>query len=56
MLIKNRQIHHGGRTPAEINELFQDRVPLRKWKGYKTKVEQDLESRRNMQQTQVLDA
>ncbi|WOO86296.1 Hexose transporter 2 [Vanrija pseudolonga] len=34
-----------GRSPAEIQEMFVDRVPLRKWKGYKTDVEKDLEAR-----------
>ncbi|WWD20939.1 hypothetical protein CI109_105417 [Kwoniella shandongensis] len=33
------------RSPAEIHEMFVDRVPLRKWKGYKTAVERDLELR-----------
>ncbi|WWC60692.1 uncharacterized protein I303_103268 [Kwoniella dejecticola CBS 10117] len=34
-----------GRSPAEIHEMFVDRVPLRKWKGYKTHVEDDLDAR-----------
>lgn len=33
------------RSPAEIHEMFVDHVPLRKWKGYKTAVERDLEGR-----------
>lgn len=33
-----------GRSPAEIQELFEDRVPLRRWKGYKTGVERDMEN------------
>jgi SP family general alpha glucoside:H+ symporter-like MFS transporter len=33
------------RSPAEIHEMFVDHVPLRKWKGYKTSVEADLEDR-----------
>ena len=33
------------RSPAEIEELFTNRVPLRKWKGYKTDVERDMEAR-----------
>jgi hypothetical protein len=33
------------RSPAEIHEMFVDHVPLRKWKGYKTSVEADLEER-----------
>ncbi|WWD22218.1 hypothetical protein CI109_106709 [Kwoniella shandongensis] len=33
------------RSPAEIQELFVDHVPLRKWRGYKTNVERDLEER-----------
>jgi hypothetical protein len=31
------------RSPAEIHEMFVDHVPLRKWKGYKTSVEADLD-------------
>ncbi|WWC71187.1 uncharacterized protein I206_105140 [Kwoniella pini CBS 10737] len=34
-----------GRSPAEIHEMFVDRVPLRKWRGYKTHVEDDLDAR-----------
>lgn len=34
-----------GRNPAEIHEMFVDRVPLRKWKGHKTAVQVDLETR-----------
>ncbi|WWD10134.1 hypothetical protein V865_008268 [Kwoniella europaea PYCC6329] len=34
-----------GRSPAEIHEMFVDRVPLRKWRGYKTHVESDLDAR-----------
>jgi len=33
------------RSPAEIQEMFVDRVPLTRWKGYKTAVERDLEVR-----------
>jgi hypothetical protein len=33
------------RTPAEIHEMFVDGVPLRKWKGYVTAVERDLDAR-----------
>jgi hypothetical protein len=32
------------RSPAEIQEMFVERVNLRKWRGYKTQVEQDLDS------------
>lgn len=32
-----------GRSPAEIHEMFVDHVNLRKWRGYKTQVERDLE-------------
>ncbi|OCF31052.1 hypothetical protein I317_06846 [Kwoniella heveanensis CBS 569] len=35
------------RSPAEIQELFTEGVTLRKWKGYKTKVETDLDARIN---------
>jgi hypothetical protein len=35
------------RSPAEVQEMFVDRVPLRKWRGYKTAVERDLEARMN---------
>lgn len=31
------------RSPAEIHEMFVDEVPLRKWRGYKTQVERELE-------------
>jgi len=31
------------RSPAEIHEMFVDQVPLRKWRGYKTQVERELE-------------
>ncbi|WVW83082.1 hypothetical protein I302_105100 [Kwoniella bestiolae CBS 10118] len=34
-----------GRSPAEIHEMFVDGVPLRKWRGYKTHVETDLDAR-----------
>ena len=37
------------RSPAEIQELFTDRVPLRKWKGYRTAVERDLDARQELQ-------
>lgn len=37
------------RSPAEIQEMFVDRVPLRKWKGYKTAVERDMEVRTQQQ-------
>jgi len=33
------------RSPAEIEEMFIDHVPLRRWRGYKTAVERDLETR-----------
>ena len=33
------------RSAAEIQEMFVDHVPLRRWKGYKTAVERDLEAR-----------
>lgn len=33
------------RSSAEIHEMFTDRVPLRRWKGYKTAVERELEDR-----------
>jgi len=33
------------RSPAEIQEMFVDHVPLRRWKGYKTAVERDLDAR-----------
>lgn len=33
------------RSPAEIQEMFVDGVPLRKWRGYKTAVERDMEAR-----------
>jgi hypothetical protein len=33
------------RSPAEIHELFTEGVNLRKWRGYKTQVEYDLEVR-----------
>jgi hypothetical protein len=29
------------RTPAEIDEMFETQVPLRKFKGYVTDVERD---------------
>jgi hypothetical protein len=32
------------RSPAEIHEMFVDGVPLRKWRGYKTAVERDLDN------------
>lgn len=32
-----------GRSPAEIDEMFNDHVNLRKWRGYKTQVEKDLD-------------
>ncbi|BEJ13995.1 hypothetical protein CspHIS471_0311690 [Cutaneotrichosporon sp. HIS471] len=32
-----------GRSPTEIDEMFRDRVKLRKWRGYKTRVEKDLD-------------
>ena len=38
------------RSPAEIQEMFVDRVPLRRWKGYKTSVERDLEAREAVQE------
>jgi hypothetical protein len=38
------------RSPAEIEELFVDRVPLRKWRGYKTKVQMDLDRRMGVEQ------
>lgn len=31
------------RSPAEIHEMFVDHVPLRRWRGYKTQVERELE-------------
>jgi SP family general alpha glucoside:H+ symporter-like MFS transporter len=37
------------RSSAEIQEMFVDHVPLRKWRGYKTAVERDMEVR--MQQS-----
>jgi SP family general alpha glucoside:H+ symporter-like MFS transporter len=37
------------RSSAEIQEMFVDHVPLRKWRGYKTAVERDMEAR--MQQS-----
>jgi len=37
------------RSSAEIQEMFVDGVPLRRWKSYKTAVERDLEAR--MQQS-----
>jgi SP family general alpha glucoside:H+ symporter-like MFS transporter len=33
------------RAPAEVQEMFVDHVPLRRWRGYKTAVERDLETR-----------
>lgn len=33
------------RSSAEVHEMFVDHVPLRKWKGYKTSVERNLELR-----------
>lgn len=33
------------RSPAEIQEMFVDHVPLTKWKRYKTAVERDLDAR-----------
>lgn len=33
------------RSPAEVQEMFVDHVPLRRWRGYKTAVERDLETR-----------
>jgi hypothetical protein len=33
------------RSSAEIHEMFVDRVPLRKWKTYKTSVERNMELR-----------
>jgi hypothetical protein len=41
------------RSPAEVHEMFVDRVPLRRWKGYKTAVERDLENRINNQEVYV---
>ena len=38
------------RSPAEVHEMFVDRVPLRRWKGYKTAVEQNLDARINNQE------
>jgi len=37
------------RSSAEIQEMFVDHVPLRRWRGYKTAVERDMEAR--MQQS-----
>jgi SP family general alpha glucoside:H+ symporter-like MFS transporter len=37
------------RSPAEVHEMFVDGVPLRKWRGYKTTVERDLEGRMGRQ-------
>jgi len=37
------------RSSSEIQEMFVDHVPLRKWRGYKTAVERDMEVR--MQQS-----
>jgi hypothetical protein len=37
------------RSAAEIQEMFVDHVPLRRWKGYKTAVERDLETRQQME-------
>lgn len=33
-----------GRSAAEIDEMFNDHVNLRKWRGYKTQVEKDLDT------------
>jgi SP family general alpha glucoside:H+ symporter-like MFS transporter len=33
------------RSSAEIQEMFVDHVPLRRWRGYKTAVERDMEIR-----------
>ena len=37
------------RSSAETQEMFVDHVPLRRWRGYKTAVERDMEAR--MQQS-----
>lgn len=41
------------RTPAEIHEMFVDHVPLRKWRGYKTSIERDLEARTGVDTVQA---
>jgi hypothetical protein len=38
-----------GRSPAEIDEMFHDGVNLRKWRGYKTQVEKDLDALKGTQ-------
>jgi len=38
------------RSPAEIHEMFVDGVPLRKWRGYKTSVERELEIQNGTQE------
>ncbi|WRT67474.1 uncharacterized protein IL334_004446 [Kwoniella shivajii] len=38
------------RSPAEIDEMFEKKVPMRKFKGYKTEVETVAEENKRMQQ------
>jgi hypothetical protein len=36
------------RSPAEIQEMFEEKVTLRKWKGHVTAVERDLMARERL--------
>jgi len=36
------------RSPAEIQEMFEERISMRKWKGHVTAVERDLDAREGL--------